>query len=200
MLEDAAGSPARFSILTQAATCASASRRCSRNSSGKLGIAVDIVAARSARALSAVEGGRLRRHLFRAAGELDGPGAQPGLLAELGALSFLEPGAEDPGDAVGAAHRRADARAVDGRRPGRAPARVRRGAADHRRGAAVDLLRRRPRDARHVAPRDRTRRRPHRRRTFSGARRRWRWGSRRQETGGRRQEAGRVMRLLGSGL
>ncbi len=107
--------------------------------------------ARSARDLSAVDGGRLRGHLFRAAGELDGPGAQPGLLAELGALAFLEPGAEEPRDAVGTAHRRADAPAVVCRRSGRAPARVRGGAADHGGRAAVDLLRRGSRDARHVA-------------------------------------------------
>ena len=157
------------------ATCASASSSVLQEQLRQLGIAVDIVPLDPRGLLQRWTGGRLRRDLLRAAGELDRSGAEPGLLAQLGAVSFLEPEAGDPRDAVGAAHRRADARAGDGRRPRRAPARVRRGAADLRRGAAVDLLRRAARHARDLRRASAT---PTPRaagvRTFSGARTRWR--------------------------
>ena len=70
--------------------------------------------ARSERTPAAVDRRRLRRHLLRAPVELDRSRSR--FLVELGALSFLEPGAGQAGDRLGAPHRRADARTGDGRR------------------------------------------------------------------------------------
>ena len=73
MLEDAAGSPARFSIITQAGHLRERVSSVLQEQLRQLGIAVDIVPLDPRGIFQRWIGGRLRRHLFRAADELDGP-------------------------------------------------------------------------------------------------------------------------------
>ena len=100
---------ARFSILTQAEHMRGRVVAVLQEQLRQAGITVDLVAARSGRALPAVHAGQLRQHLLRHPGERDRSRAEPRVLAQLRRLSLLEPGAEDAGDRLGAAHRRIDA-------------------------------------------------------------------------------------------
>ena len=104
MLEDAAGAPARFSLVTQKGnTALEKGAAFIRDELKKVGLARRRGAARSGRAGRPHDEGRLRRPLLPLPDDRHRPGDEPGLLAQLRRRPRVEHGAGGAGHAVGEA-------------------------------------------------------------------------------------------------
>ncbi len=140
-LEDSAGRPARFSVLTQADHIRARVVAVVQEQLRQVGIAVDVVPLDPNALFQRYTARQLRQHLLRHPGQRDRPGIERRLLAELGRLARLEPWPEDAVDRLGTTHRRPDGAQRHLAQSGGARPVVHRGAEDLRGRDAGHLLR-----------------------------------------------------------
>ena len=142
VVEDAKGTEARFTVLTQKGlTLVRARHRGGPRRGGQGGRGARRGAPRVRDDGAAAADVRLRRHLHARAGHRHGPGRQHGLLGQFRRRASLEHRVEGAGHRVGGAHRCADAGAGGHDRHGQAPRHLQSGADDRGREPAADPLR-----------------------------------------------------------